>query len=137
MTRVSVVPAVIRVDVGTAVVTGLLRVPIAHGRVMSCGGQRVGDTHAASGHRLPVRGLPVPMPARVTLRRVVVDVCAVIPTLPWPVRCVIVAWWRTHGNPSFHRSAYPWRVSASVVRNPSSGPFPIRPHEAETFIDSS
>ncbi len=99
VSAVSVVTAVMRVDVGTAVVTGLLRVLIAHGRVMSCGGQRVGDTHAGSGHRLPVRGFPFPMPACATLRGVMADVCAVVLTLPWPVPCVIVAWWRTHGNP--------------------------------------
>ncbi|WP_454085719.1 hypothetical protein [Georgenia sp. Marseille-Q6866] len=85
------VTAVIGVDVGTAVVTGLFAVPIVHGRAMSCGGQRVGDTRVASGYRLPVRGLPFPMPARVALRRVVVDVCAVTLALAWPAPCVIVA----------------------------------------------
>src|SRR5690606_36938675 len=99
--RVTGVPGVV------AVVAGVLPVPIVRGRVVSRGGQRVGDTHAVSGHPLPVRGLPSPMPARVTVSRVVVGVCAVVPALAWPVPCVIVSRWRTHGNPSFHRSAYP------------------------------
>src|SRR5690625_93108 len=106
----SVVPRVslvLRVPGVFAVVAGVLPVPIVRGRVVSRGGQRVGDTYAVSGDRLPVRGLPFPMPARVTVSRVVVDVCAVVPALAWPVPCVIVARWHTHGNPSFHRSAYP------------------------------
>lgn len=104
---VCVVTGVTGVCVVPAVVAGVLPVPIVRGRVVSRGGQRVGDTYAVSGDRLPVRGLPFPMPARVTVSRVVVDVCAVVPALAWPVPCVIVARWHTHGNPSFHRSAYP------------------------------
>src|SRR5690625_7124323 len=94
----SVVPRVslvLRVPGVFAVVAGVLPVPIVRGRVVSRGGQRVGDTHAVSGHRLPVRGLPSPRPARVTVSRVLVGVGAVAPALVWPVRCVIVARWRT------------------------------------------
>lgn len=101
------VTGVTGVCVVPAVVAGVLPVPIVRGRVVSRGGQRVGDTHAVSGHRLPVHGLMPLMPARVTVSRVVVAVCAVVPALAWPVPCVIVARWHTHGNPSFHRSAYP------------------------------
>src|SRR5699024_6460406 len=107
---VPTVPAVAAVRVGAvltvpAVVAGVLTVPMVRGRVASRGGQRVGDTQAISGHRLPVRGL---MPTHVTVGRLVVSVCNLV-ALVWPMPCVtvVVARWRTHGNPSFHRPHTP------------------------------
>lgn len=67
VTAMAVVAGVSVVPTMPAVVAGVFAVPMVRGRVVARRGQRVGDTHAVSGYRLPVRGLILSRPARLTV----------------------------------------------------------------------